>query len=256
MLLNVFLVAPCVFSNDINFYYVLHETGNGQFAYSKGRPSSLSKGTTGTRLPCCEDVENRIRQMRSDNGLLDSTKMLVLISLATNDMVKFMCMHPNVWFMDCTSGMNREKKDLFVVAVRSAARDTLPVNLTVISSAQKWVFGAICMSTFPHLYTPDVCVMNRLVLTHEDKSKYEPFQLAIETTHYFQQSKVMLCTFHVIWMSFKIDLYPVLDGIVHGGALSGFSTFSSFFSSQLFIVDALLPTVSVLCYWYGIRYTR
>jgi hypothetical protein len=141
--------------------------------------------------------------------------------------------------MDCTSGTNREKKDLFVVAVRSAARDTLPVNLTVISSAQKWVFGTIYKSTFPHLYTPDVCDMNHLVLTDEDKSEYEPYQLAIETTDYFHQLKVMLFTFHAIWMSFKIDLYPVLDGIAHGGALIGFSTFSSIFSSQFFIAHPL-----------------
>ena len=157
--------------------------------------------------------------MRSDNGLIDSTKMLVLISLATNEMVKFMCMYPDVWYMDCTSGTNREKKDLFVVAVRSASGDTLPVNVTVIPSAQKWVFETIYKTAFPQLYTPEVCSMNRLVLTDEEKAEYEPFQLAIETTDFFEQSKVMLCTFHAIWMSFKVELYPLFDNITHGGAL-------------------------------------
>jgi len=214
---------------------VLHETGSGLFAYPKGHPSSLSKDATGIRLPCCDDVENRIRQMRSDNGLLDSTKMLVLISLATNEMVKYICMYPYVWYMDCTSGTNREKKDLFVVAVRSASGDTLPVNLTVIPSAQKWVFETIYKTAFPNLYSPDVCSMNRLVLTDEEKAEYEPFQLAIETTDYFQQSKVMLCTFHAIWMSFKVDLYPVLDNIPHGGALREFAyCYSMLFSILCF----------------------
>ena len=202
---------------------MLHETGSGLFAYPKGRPSSLSKDATGIRLPCCDDVENRIHQMRSDNGLIYSTKMLVLISLATNEMVKYMCMYPDVWYMDCTSGTNREKKDLFMVAVRSASGDTLPVNLTVIPSAQKWVFETIYKTAFPNLYSPDICSMNRLVLTDEEKAEYEPFQLAIETTDYFQQSKVMLCTFHAIWMSFKVDLYPVLDNMPHGGDLREFA---------------------------------
>ena len=121
--------------------------------------------------------------------------------------------------MDCTSGTNREKKDLFVVAVRSASGATLPVNVTVIPSAQKWAFETLYKTAFPQLYSPDVCTMNRLVLTDEEKAEYEPFQTAIETTDYFQQSKVMLCTFHAIWMSFKVDLYPVLDKIPHGGAL-------------------------------------
>ena len=196
---------------------MLHETGSGLFAYPKGYPISLSKDATGIHLPCCDDVENRIRQMRSDNGLLDSTKMLVLISLATNEMVKYMCMYLNVWYMDCTSGTNREK------------------NLTVIPSAQKWLFETIYKTAFPNLYSPDVCSMNRLVLTDEEKAEYEPFQLAIETTDYFQQSKVMLCTFHAIWMSFKVDLYPVLDNIPHGGALREFAyCYSMLFSILCF----------------------
>ena len=42
-----------------------------------------------------------------------------------------------------TEGTNREKNDLFVVAVRSAGGDTLPENFTVIPSGQKWVFDTI-----------------------------------------------------------------------------------------------------------------
>ena len=116
-------------------------------------------------------------------------------------------------------GTNREKKDLFIVAVRSSGGDTLPVNLTVIPSGQKWVFDTIYKTAFPHLYTSEVCSMNRLVLTDEDKSEYEPFESAIDTTNYFKKSKVMLCTLHAIWMAFKTDLYPILDGIEHGGVL-------------------------------------
>jgi hypothetical protein len=119
-----------------------------------------------------------------------------------------------------TEGTNREKKDLFVVAVRSAGGGTLPVNLTVIPSGQKWIFDTIHKTAFPHLCTCEVCSMNRLVLTDEDKSEYEPLECAIETTNYFKYSKVMLCTFHEIWMAFKTDLYTLLDGIEHSGVLS------------------------------------
>jgi hypothetical protein len=91
-----------IISNDINFYYILHETGNGLFAYPKGRPGP--ERTHCTPIPCLDDIDNRVRQIRSDNGIIDSTKMLVLLSLASNEMIKFMCMYPEVWFMDCTSG--------------------------------------------------------------------------------------------------------------------------------------------------------
>ncbi len=91
-----------IISNDINFYYVLHETRNGLFAYPKGCPGP--EQTHRTLIPCSDDIENRVRQIRSNNGILDRTKMLVLLSLASNEMIKFMCMYPEVWFMDCTFG--------------------------------------------------------------------------------------------------------------------------------------------------------
>ena len=97
------------------------------------------------------------------------------------------------------------------MAVQSASGDTLSGNLTIIPSGQKWVFHSIYMYAFHHLYSVHVCASNHLVLTDEDASEYRPFQSAIPTMDEFKQSKVMLCTFHGIWQSFKKDIYPLLD---------------------------------------------
>jgi hypothetical protein len=48
----------------------------------------------------------------------DNTKMLLFISISTNDMVKYVSMYPEVWFLDCTYG-----ESLFV-----AAFDSLPID--------------------------------------------------------------------------------------------------------------------------------
>ncbi len=113
-------------------------------------------------------------------------------------------------------GTNRQKRELFVAAFRSASGDILPVNLTIIASAQKWVFNAIYQLAFPSLYSSNVCSMNRLVLTGKDEAEYALFQSAITTMPEFSMSNVMLCTFHGIWQSFKKDLYPLLDQNANG----------------------------------------
>ena len=124
----------------------------------------------------------------------------------------------NYTYSNCT-GTNRDRSEMFVVAVRSASGDTVPVNMSIIPSAQKWVFDTIYKLAFPYLYSPNICKMNRMVLTDEDESEYRPFQSAIETMDEFKQSKVMLCTFHGIWQSFKKDLYPMLLMCEHGEVL-------------------------------------
>ena len=101
------------------------------------------------------------------------------------------------------TGTNRQGKELFVMAVRSASGDTLPGNLTIIPSGQKWVFHSIYKYAFPLLYSVQVCSRNRLVLTDEDPSEYSPMENLIITENHFKKSNVMLCTFHGIWMAFK-----------------------------------------------------
>ncbi len=47
------------------------------------------------------------------------------------------------YFVIYLIGTNRQGKELFVMAVRSASGDTLPGNMTIIPSGQKWVFHSI-----------------------------------------------------------------------------------------------------------------
>jgi hypothetical protein len=94
-------------------------------------------------------------------------------------------------------GTNRQKKQLFVMAVHTPSGRTLPGNLANIPSEQSWVFHAFYQYAFPHLYSLEVCSRNRLVLTDKDEAEYRSFDALIETTKDFKQSTVMLCTFTV-----------------------------------------------------------
>jgi hypothetical protein len=114
------------------------------------------------------------------------------------------------------TGTNRQKKQLFVMDVRTPNGTTLPGNLTIVPSEQKWVFQSIYQLVFPHLYSSEVCSRNQLVLTDEDDAEYKSFESVIETVEEFCKSKVMLYTFHGIWMAFKKDLLPLLDVCKHG----------------------------------------
>ena len=82
---------------------VLHETGNGLFAYPRGRSGRDSQ--IGEKRPCPVDVDQKLCKLRLDYGISDSKKMMVFLSLATKEMVRYMSMYPEVWFMDCTAGV-------------------------------------------------------------------------------------------------------------------------------------------------------
>jgi hypothetical protein len=121
-------------------------------------------------------------------------------------------------------GTNRQKKQLFVLAVYTPSGRTLPGNLAIIPSEQSWVFYAIYQYAFPHLYSSEYCSRNCLVLTDKDEAEYRSFEALIKTTSDFEQSTVMLCTFHGVWMAFKKDLLTLLEncdcGNVYGTSVS------------------------------------
>jgi hypothetical protein len=100
------------------------------------------------------------------------------------------------------------------MAVRTSSGTTLPGNLTIIPSEQKWVFHAIYQLAFPELYSNEVCSQNRVVITDEDEAEYQSFESVIETSEFFK-FKVLICTFHGTWMAFKKDLLALLDECGH-----------------------------------------
>ena len=76
------------------------------FAYPKGCPrkdGNQAKG--GIQLPSSDDIEMSIFKIWRDKLIPDSSEWMVLLSFATNEMIKYMSMYPQIWFMDCTANM-------------------------------------------------------------------------------------------------------------------------------------------------------
>ncbi len=105
---------------------------------------------------------------------------------------------------------------MFVMAIQTSSGNTLPGNLTIIPSEQKWVFHAIYQLAFPELYSNEVCSRNYVIITDEDEAEYRSFKSVIEMSKVFSRSKVLICTFHGIWMAFKKDLLAPIDECEHG----------------------------------------
>ncbi len=71
----------------------------------------------------------------------------------------------------CHAGTNNQKKELFVMAVRSPTGKTFAGNFTIIPSAKKWVFHAINCLAFLSLYGEHIYLLNWLVITDEEAAE-------------------------------------------------------------------------------------
>jgi hypothetical protein len=79
----------------------VHENGKGLLAYSRGWPG---KDQNCVRFPSSSDLDKKIQDLWNDFILHNETKMMLLVLIATNNMIKYVLMYPEVWFLDCTVG--------------------------------------------------------------------------------------------------------------------------------------------------------
>jgi hypothetical protein len=87
--------------SNINHFHILHND-TGLYACSKGRPSNEE---VRIRLDSSAKIQADLEQLREDYILNKKSQMLVMISMATDEMIGLVAMYPDVWFMDNTAGM-------------------------------------------------------------------------------------------------------------------------------------------------------
>jgi hypothetical protein len=56
------------------------------------------------QLECPQRIEEDLAGLRNYFVLNDKSKKLVLVLMATDEMIRLVSMYPEVWFMDTTAG--------------------------------------------------------------------------------------------------------------------------------------------------------
>ena len=80
------------------------------------------------------NIQGDIVHLRESLTFDSNTKLVLLLSFSTDEMIKCTMMYPEVYFMDCTGRANRQKRELFISVVCSPAGKCFMSNVTVIPS--------------------------------------------------------------------------------------------------------------------------
>jgi len=173
---------------------------------NKGRPTNEEQ----KKMDCPKETRVKINEMRKRLGYKKGTEIVLMVSISTDEMARQVHMFPECWFLDCSSNTNREKRDLFLLVVKTATGKCVPGNITFIPSGEKWVFQCIYADIFILLFGENTISRNRLAITDEDAAEFFPFDNVIRTMVIYSGANHMLCTFHAIWKPFKERIFPTL----------------------------------------------
>ena len=173
---------------------------------NKGRPNKEEKKVmTSPTL-----FKKELKKLKTEMKYKDGTEIVLLISIASDEMIKVVHMNPEVMYIDVTANTNRQKRDLFLMVVKSACGSSFIGNATFLPCGKKWVFMKIFQISFLELYGVETLRRNRLCLTDEDICEFGPLDNCIATMRAWCLSRHMLCVFHALLKRYKELVYPML----------------------------------------------
>ena len=159
---------------------------------------------------CTPEMRAEVNSLRTSLSFSAKSKLVLLLSIASDAMIELVMMFPEVFFMDVTGCVNRQKRDFFLMAVKDAAGKVFTANLTSIPSGKSWVFLTIFSIVFAFLYGKETIKRNRLGLTDEDIAEYQTFTSCIKSDEHYKKSTLGLCSFHALWKPYKSNVKPFL----------------------------------------------
>jgi hypothetical protein len=91
------IISICIFKLlfclDISYIYLVHENGKGLLAYSRGWPG---KDHNCVPFPSSSDLKEKIQDLRNDFLLHNEIKMMLLVSITTDDMIRYVSIYSEV----------------------------------------------------------------------------------------------------------------------------------------------------------------
>ena len=87
-----------------------------------------------TVLPTDTTIRSQIDQLRQDLSFAENTKLVLLISFASDEMIRETMKYPEDWFMDTVACMNKQIREFFFSAIRKPNGRCHLSNFTIIPS--------------------------------------------------------------------------------------------------------------------------
>ena len=86
------------------------------------------------------NISSDIKHLCDSLTVDSNTKLVLLLSFSTDEMIKRTMMYPEVYFLDCTGWASHQKRELFISVVRSPSGKCFMSNVTVIPSGDDLCF--------------------------------------------------------------------------------------------------------------------
>jgi len=118
--------------NEISCRIVYDDPSLGLCAISRPRGRPCSTDVLKTDVV----INSKIADLRRELTFGVDKKLVLMISFASDEMIRETMKYPEVFFMDCTAPVNKQKREFFFSVIRTPSGRCHLSNMTVIPSGK------------------------------------------------------------------------------------------------------------------------
>ena len=185
-------------TENVSFVYILHKKESGFVTFRRNRNESIQQYVDSVNLrESLGFSEQSIKDWRDELSLKDSNHILVAFAWAHDEELKSTEMYPEYLAADVTFGVNRERRELFLVAGIDGRHRVFTSFRCFIPSKQEHAYTWVINQAMPHLLSNNVLRYNQLVCTDNELSLNHAVRTSIDSPKpAFLHTKFRLDCYH------------------------------------------------------------
>ena len=192
-LINLFEVTK-----NVSFVYTVHRYDTGFVTFRKNRNESIQEYIHSLNDNEKSEFNNQeIKHWRDSLKLSDTNKVLVAFAWAHDEELRSAMMYPEFLAADITFGVNKQRRELFLVAGVDGRNKVFTAFRCFIPSKQEYAYTWIINQAMPHLLTSNVLKYNQCIATDQERTLNDAIHTSISSTkESFSYSKLRLDCYH------------------------------------------------------------
>ena len=189
-------------SNNVSFMYVMHDYNSGfvTHAMSKKQKQRLLDRNNDSNMASFsnnKEYSSSIKNWRDELKLSPTNDILVAFAWAHDDEVRNAQMFPEFLGVDVTFGVNKEKREMLLVAGMDGHKRTFTAFRCFMPSKQQAAYSWVMNVALRSLLTNDVLIHNQCISSDQEPALNTAIEASIQSHHNaFSYSNFHLDMYH------------------------------------------------------------
>lgn len=200
-------------SPNVSFVYVLHNYNSGFVTYAMNKLEKAKHKNAlqslNSNISNDSEYSDSIKNWRDELSLSPTNDILVAFAWSHDEEIRMAQMFPEFLGVDVTFGVNKEKRELLLVAGIDGHKKTFTAFRCFMPSKQQIAYSWVMNTAISHILKVDTLQFNQCISCDQEPALNNAVQSSIDSSKLsFKKSKLRLDMYHFYKKQYKDNVAP------------------------------------------------